>query len=171
MAFFSDALRKCSNLRQREKSVLVISHLLLTYIYHRLPLNYWRNYWPQSKRRAPTESPNLQQTHHDRWQEVGARMVCSKRWSRNYDSVQLSPIECAQRLMETSPATITFRCNLRYNKLHYVVDKLSCNLFNLRDDNEAEIKYIRFSELLSSFYVSLKCNDVKSLYRLMYTFW
>ena len=40
---------------------------------------------------------------------------------------------------------------LEHNGWHYVVDKLSRELFNLRDD-VAEIKFIHFSELLSSFY-------------------
>ena len=73
--------------------------------------------------------------------------------SRNYDSVQLSPIECAQRLLEeTSPATLTFLFKLGQNEWHYVVDKLSRNLFNLRDDNAADIKFIHVSDRLSSLY-------------------
>jgi hypothetical protein len=83
--------------------------------------------------------------------------------SRNYDSAQLSPTECAQSLLEeTSPATITFIFNLGQNEWHYVVDKLSRNLFNLRDDNAADTKFIHVSDRLSSFYVLLKCNEVKS---------
>ena len=39
--------------------------------------------------------------------------------------------------------------------------KPSCNLFQIRDDNKAEIKFIHSTEFLSSFYVFLKCYEVK----------
>jgi hypothetical protein len=42
-----------------------------------------------------------------------------------------------------------------------VVDELSRNLFNLRDDNEAEITFIHFRELCLQFYLYQKCNEVK----------